>query len=343
MPRTHYIVESAEGERASYNMSREERDVMLVGVRESARESLRELESSGVKDRIVALTHNGKFHVDEVTATAVLQKVYADQGKNIEIVRSRDSAQIADADIVYDVGGIYDPTNRRYDHHQNGALKRESGLTYSALGLIWLHYGNAYCDGNERVANRIDRVLVRGIDARDNGELDALQDNETPDYGISQEVELYNPILEHGEDYDEQFYKAVGHTAAFLARLKEKILVELRTEDDVLAARAQSEDSRYAVMDHQITPPDSLAEIDGLEYVVFPEHTNNTWQVYALKTPENQFVVKRPFPENWKGLRGEALAEITGVEDAEFCHAKRFLSVAKSREGALKLLAQALK
>jgi len=293
------------------------------------------------KQKIVAVTHNGKFHADEVTATAVLQQVFGRE--NLEIVRSRDLTVIDSADVVYDVGGIYDPGRRRYDHHQNGALKRENGLTYSALGLVWLHYGEVYCDGDTRVAARIDQVLVRGIDARDNGELSVAHDGDTPDFGISQVIEQLNPILEHGEDYDEQFYKAVGRIAEILSRLKDKVLIELDTEDAVIAARAQSEDSRYAVMDHQITPPDSLADIEGLEYLVFPEHTNDTWQVYAIRTPEDPFTSKRPFPEAWAGLRDDELAQLTGVGDALFCHTKRFLAVAKSRDGALELLAQTLK
>ena len=35
-----------------------------------------------------------------------------------EIKRSRDPAVLADCDLVVDVGGVYDPTIHRYDHHQ---------------------------------------------------------------------------------------------------------------------------------------------------------------------------------------------------------------------------------
>lgn len=297
---------------------------------------------SGSIDHVMAVTHNGKFHADEVMATAVLQKVYADQGAELEVVRSRDPLTIAVADIVYDVGGMYDHMHRRYDHHQPGALTREDGLTRSALGLIWLHYGAQYCDGDERVAARIDTTLVRGIDARDNGELRRPDDPTRPDYGISQVIEQLNPILERGETYDEQFVKAVGRAAELLARLKEKMVIEVKVEEKVVAARALSEDDRYAILNHQVTPPDTLANIEGLEYLVFPEHTNNTWQVYTIRTPEDPFVSKRPFPEEWAGLMNDDLAHLTGVDDALFCHAKRFLAVAKSREGALALLAQAL-
>jgi uncharacterized UPF0160 family protein len=291
---------------------------------------------------VQAVTHNGKFHADEVMATAVLDKVYASRGIVLEVTRSRDPSVMAQADIVYDVGGIYDHVHHRYDHHQPGALKRENGMTRSALGLVWFHYGEEYCEGNERAATRIDEVLVRGIDARDNGELRVPENAETADYGISQVIEQLNPILEKNETYDGQFEKAVGRAAEILARLHDKVLVELETEDAIIAARTQSSDTRYAVMEYQVTPPDTLSKIEGFEYLIFPEITNNTWQVYAIRTQDDPFTSKRPFPKNWAGLMNDDLARLTGVDDALFCHTKRFLAVAKSREDALELLARAL-
>ena len=43
-------------------------------------------------------THDGKFHCDEVLACYMLR--------------------IDECDIVVDVGGVYDPSTHRYDHHQ---------------------------------------------------------------------------------------------------------------------------------------------------------------------------------------------------------------------------------
>lgn len=340
-----YRVRSAEGVRAPYSVGSTQEVQELLGSRIAVAErSLEAIERArhNSNPTITVATHGGKFHVDEVTATAVLDKVYGDQGIELDIVRTRDPLKLAAADIVYDVGWLYDHERRRYDHHQPDALKRENGLTRSALGLIWLHYGTAYCEGNERAAARIDDIFVRGIDARDNAELRMPEDPETPDYGISQVIEQLNPILSRGETYDGQFRKAVGRVAEILSRLHDKVLVELDTEDAVIAARLVSDDPRYAVMDHQVTPPDSLAKIEGLEYIVFPEYTNDTWQVYTIRTPENPFVSKQPFPEAWAGREGRELAELTGVRDAIFCHKKRFLTVAKSKAGALALLTQAI-
>ncbi|MDQ5931189.1 MAG: hypothetical protein QG674_355, partial [Patescibacteria group bacterium] len=103
---------------------------------------------------IVAVTHNGSFHTDDVFATATLQLFYAE--RDLTIVRSREEKDIDSADIVFDVGGIYDPKTLRFDHHQKGgAGERENGIPYSSFGLIWKEYGAVLCGGAE-VAQVVD-------------------------------------------------------------------------------------------------------------------------------------------------------------------------------------------
>lgn len=38
--------------------------------------------------------------------------------QDAEIIRTRDPTQLAECDIVVDVGGEFDPKRHRYDHHQ---------------------------------------------------------------------------------------------------------------------------------------------------------------------------------------------------------------------------------
>ena len=113
------------------------------------------------------ITHSGQFHADDVFAVAALQILFGEN--NVEITRTRDEAIIAKGNIVIDVGGIYDESKDRFDHHQTeGAGKRENGIPYSSLGLVWKKYGKNIC-GSEKVANHLDAQLVQPIDAGDNG------------------------------------------------------------------------------------------------------------------------------------------------------------------------------
>ena len=61
-------------------------------------------------------THNGTFHCDEALACYMLKLLpeYSDA----KIIRTRDPEQLKSCDVVVDVGGIYNPSMHRYDHHQ---------------------------------------------------------------------------------------------------------------------------------------------------------------------------------------------------------------------------------
>jgi uncharacterized UPF0160 family protein len=54
------------------------------------------------------------------------------------------------------------------------------------------------------------------------------------------------------------------------------------------------------------------------------------------------FDLRKSFPESWAGKVDGELAKASGVPDAVFCHNKRFIAVAKSRDGALALVKKAL-
>ena len=73
--------------------------------------------------------------------------------------RTRDEERITKADYVFDVGGIYDPSINRFDHHQpGGAGKRENDIPYAAFGLVWKTYGPILCENNEEIIN--DLIII---------------------------------------------------------------------------------------------------------------------------------------------------------------------------------------
>jgi len=67
---------------------------------------------------ITVATHDKTFHCDEVTAVAILGFLHPE----IKIIRTRDPEKINKATFVVDVGGIYNPSALRYDHHQDDWL-----------------------------------------------------------------------------------------------------------------------------------------------------------------------------------------------------------------------------
>ena len=111
-------------------------------------------------------THPGNFHADDVFAVAVLGLVHGP----LELVRTRDEARLAAADVRVDIGGRSDPSTGDFDHHQRaGAGERANGIRYASFGLVWRAFG-AGLAGSDEAAEAIDERLVQGVDANDTGQ-----------------------------------------------------------------------------------------------------------------------------------------------------------------------------
>ena len=61
-------------------------------------------------------THNGSFHCDEALGVALLRRTQ--EFADAKVVRSRTPEVLDKCDVVIDVGGVYDPAAKRFDHHQ---------------------------------------------------------------------------------------------------------------------------------------------------------------------------------------------------------------------------------
>ena len=74
---------------------------------------------------------------------------------------------------------------------------------------------------------------------------------------------------------------------------------------------------------------------------MFPD-ADGTWRAQCVPPTPGSFDKRKPLPGEWAGKRGAELAEITGVEDAIFCHIGVWICGAVSEEGALALAKLAL-
>ena len=75
-------------------------------------------------------------------------------------------------------------------------------------------------------------------------------------------------------------------------------------------------------------------------FVIYPKRQG--FGLEAVPRELGSFDNRRDLPARWGGLEGPDLVAATGVDDALFCHAKRFLAVARSRDGIERLAALAL-
>lgn len=287
---------------------------------------------------LTVATHSGSFHADDVFAYAILK---AATGGRLTLIRSREQADLASADVVFDVGGIFDPSARRYDHHMRDKPLRDDGAPFSSAGLVWRDFGAdalrallpaAGPDGVDAVWRALDVGLIRDVDLMDNGEATPMPGH------VSTLIEAWNPTFaETGRQETEAFLAAAEVAGTILGRASAQALADVLARNEVAAAARQTADPAILVLERRVPWEDAVFALglDHALYVVRP--AGNGWTCNAVPPELGSFGQRRPLPDAWAGLRDEALAAVSGVADATFCHPARFVCGARSREGAIAL------
>jgi uncharacterized UPF0160 family protein len=296
---------------------------------------------------ITIATHNGRFHADDVFGVAVLRLVYAKEGKQIKIVRTRDKAEIQSADVVLDVGGEFDASLLRFDHHQGNMSPRDNGVPYAAFGLVWRHFGDKIT--TSEIVSKLDADLVQVVDAGDCGFAlfsSNISDVEPINYDSLFRT-LYRPDWdgESEEAWYDGFIKAVDLAEQILTR--EIHLAEKSKEAEMLLVEAyhKSTDKRVVVLDRKLPIMDSqnLTEMWENSYYIISPQLDGTYGVLALRKCGEKFGSKLPFPPEWRGLVDESLSKVSGVSGSVFCHLSGFYAVNKTLEGAKAMAELSLK
>jgi len=287
-----------------------------------------------MNDKTIA-THNGNFHADDVFSIAALKSIFP----SFKLIRTRDSELIAKADIVLDVGGVYDPDTDRFDHHQRGgAGERENGIPYSSFGLIWKKYGLEICQGNQDVANALDAGLVSNIDAIDCGHVEGVIKGIT----LSQTIGMFNPTWQEESDFDTCFDQAVEFASCVLARFIASANGGTTAKAIVAKAIDNAEDPRLIVLEKYTPWKKTVHKLsEEALYVVYPSSTGQ-WRIQTVPVELNSFEDRKSLPKPWAGLEGKELKEVTGIEDAMFCHNGLFIAGAESFKSTMKMASMAL-
>lgn len=265
-------------------------------------------------------THAGKFHADDVFATALLQLVRPD----IQITRGFDVPEDFEG-IVYDIGfGMF-------DHHQSPREMRPNGVPYAAFGLLWRVLGPGLV--GERQARLVDENFVQPLDLNDNtGEPNSLCDA----------IGFFNPVWDEdgGADVqDQQFFAAVAVAKQILTRQIASANAVNRADDKVRTAYAASQNG-IVVLPCYLPWKNGLYKTDAL-FVVYPSQRGG-WSAQCV-TDHKTKKPKLPFPQSWAGQPSEVIQAKSGLEGIRFCHASRFLITAADKETALAACRQVLR
>lgn len=300
------------------------------------------------KKNKILVTHSGSFHADDIFACATLFLVLEKKNEKGKVCRTRNEEKIKKADYVFDVGGIYDPEKNRFDHHQKGGAgireKNEVPIPYSSFGLVWRKYGFKLT--NSEIVNQIiDDNLVAPVDAFDNG-IDLFKtNNENINPYLVQHFFLAMRPANHEKNKKsnlKMFLKSVKIAEEILKReivhAQEAVFLEKKLEN----IYNKLNDKRILIMEEDLHNDEILCKFKELLFVIYPRRSDDSWAIRAVRKSPRNFENRKNLPKEWAGKRNEDLVQITGIEDAVFCHNNLFLAVAKSKEGAEKLAQIAL-
>lgn len=277
-------------------------------------------------------THDGSFHADEVTACALLLLFnLIDKDK---IIRTRDVNALAKCEYVCDVGGIFDPQKKLFDHHQadyQGPLS-SAGMVLEYLKNRGILKQNEY--------DFFNYSLVLGVDAHDNGK-------EVPGCcTFSHVISNFNPIRHESEKEEQEktFHQALDFSYGHLYRLWERFNYIQSCREIVASCMAKSKDC--LIFDQNLPWLDIFFELEGTKhpalFVIMP--SGDHWKLRGIPPNyEDKMKVRLAQPKAWAGLSNGELKKVSGIPGAIFCHKGRFISVWETREDALKALDSALK
>ncbi|WP_239978360.1 MYG1 family protein [Candidatus Similichlamydia epinepheli] len=278
-------------------------------------------------------THDGTFHSDEVTACALLLICKC---INRELIfRTRDPFVLDKCEYVCDVGGIFDPKEKRFDHHQ---IEYDGELSSCGMVLNFLEENGKL---SSRHSNALRNSLVIGIDDDDCGRCN-------PQKGVctfSMVISNFNALRPFtDEEQNEAFNSALDFCLGYLERF-------IRRQDHVLSSfevvkKTLQESKLSLIFDESIPWMESFFLAGGEHhpavFLVMPSH--NEWHLRAIpESMEKPMSSRMLLPEYWAGLFGEEFERESKIKGGVFCHKNRFLSVWKTKKAAMEALEFVLK
>lgn len=279
-------------------------------------------------------THDGTFHADEVTACALLllfNLIDADK-----IIRTRDIHLLDTCEYVCDVGGIYDPQHKFFDHHQ---IDYQGPLSSAGMVLKYL-LTSGYLKQNEY--DFFNHTLIMGVDAHDNG-----KDPLIPGYcTFSHVISNFTPIHYDCsiEEQNQAFQQALKFALDHLKRQWERFKYTQSCREIVMQCMTKYKDC--LIFEKNLPWLDIFFELEGedhpAQFVIMP--SGNHWKLRGIPpTYQERMKVRVPLPKEWAGLLDDDLKKISGISGAVFCHKGRFISVWETKEDAIKALEYTLR
>lgn len=313
---------------------------------------------------ILIVTHDGQFHADETFAVGIATTTHP----NAIVRRSREKSVIETADMVIDVGGMYDPILGRFDHHQPGCDEKYSDeyiIPMSSIGMVWKEFAYDYLRtmyGQEiithslnikSIADALYRTFILEIDAIDNGTKQT--DKKNMSYFIYTNLsttiskmntnDIYNPDVQN-----EAFFNAVNyammtfniHVHAFMEKaigvIKDTQTItnamvkrfEYSKTGEILVIPYDCPNWLHCIRLYENKNPYPNPSLD-VKFLIYP-NDGESWRIRAMSGKE-QFQNRK----NLKGVEDILKIDPSLKNNITFVHEKRFIGGALDVNTAVKM------
>jgi uncharacterized UPF0160 family protein len=259
----------------------------------------------------------------------------------LQVLRSRAPASETGAEVVVDVGGVYDPSTGMFDHHQarGGVSSVNFGFTgCAAAGLIWDAYGPAFVRSHYasvggcpvdvyEVVRRVHAAVIADIDAIDTG----ARRPSVGEFTFSHYISGFNDPGKVGEPMD--FAAAVEAAGRALRNAVVTAVAEISDEVAVKEAISNQPGNVIVLDQYRFGMMECCKAANAagktIRRIVFPDPTGQ-WRVQIVEGAES-------LPSEWTGKSAEEFEAMTGIPGFVFAHAAGFIAGNRTREGAIEM------
>ena len=260
----------------------------------------------------VIVTHDDKFHADELLAAALIIDLCPE---NFVVLRTRDiPTNLSDKDWVVDVGG------GKYDHHEKDRETYPNGVKKAACGKV----AEVLLREDPKTLEKLQQRLLWAVEAQDNGQ--SIQELGLPPSKLGFVNTLLPPWNAPKCQTNTSFTRALDMTRTILYSIFDHILADDKAE----TVLESLQDAEIVVLPTFVPwIAWAVEKWPKARFVVFPAASGKGFNAQAvpLTTIPDDFRNRGGFPDAWGGLRDEELAEASGIPGAIFCHAGLWLGV----------------
>ena len=287
------------------------------------------------------ITHNGKFHPDDVFSTMFLSKY----------IENPVLHRINVGEVNYPNAIVYDVGFGKFDHHGHDAKYRpNSNLKYCSFGLLWTEYGKDYLQKNnyeyvDELYTAIEEKLVKQIDGIDNGIFPEIK----AEYSIlhlDHIIDLFNPTWEEQDiDTDINFEKALNMAELVFDNLLKSEYSKIKATK-IVASKLNTVQDNILILDQYLPYQDAIFNSKDpiakeIKIIILPSNRGG-YNIKPITISKESKELLINFPKEYRGLHDDELAKISGIKTARFVHLSGFLASTETLEDAILLAKQAI-